>query len=72
MHIVLGLIVAFVLVALVARRRKTSRNCRWRAERSGDKGRLRKYTCAACGAEAFTASSGPPNLCKAETGSKPL
>ncbi len=67
MHIVVGLIVAFVIVALVARSRKTTRHCRWRADRSGDKGNLRKYICSACGAEAFTASSGPPETCKAKT-----
>ncbi len=64
MHILLGLLVAFVLVALYARRNRATRRCRWRADRSGDKGALRKYRCAACGAEAFSATGGPPRDCK--------
>lgn len=63
MHIVIGLIIAFVIIAIAARGRKTSRACRWRAEKSGDRGALRKYRCAACGAEAFTATRGTPNQC---------
>ncbi len=72
MHVVIGLIAAFVIVALVARRRKTTRNCRWRADKKGDKGSLRKYRCAACGGEAFTAKNGPPNKCVAENAPKSL
>jgi len=66
MHIVIGLIVAFVIVAIFARRNKLTRKCRWRADRTGDRGELRKYRCAACGAEAFTATDGPPRDCKSE------
>lgn len=64
MHIVIGLIIAFVVVALYARRNRAVRSCRWREDRSGDRGSLRKYTCATCGAEAFTATDGPPRNCK--------
>ncbi|SFB17850.1 hypothetical protein SAMN05421688_3441 [Poseidonocella pacifica] len=64
--VVIGLALAFVLIAIFSRR--GTRNCRWRAERSGDRGTLRKYRCAACGAEAFTATSGPPTDCKAGLG----
>ncbi|MEM9638022.1 MAG: hypothetical protein AAGA94_10285 [Pseudomonadota bacterium] len=64
MHIVIGLIIAFIVVAIVARRSRGTRRCRWREDRSGDRGSLRKYKCAACGAEAFTASKGPPDTCK--------
>ena len=61
--VILG-IIASVLVAWYAWRYRDVRSCRWRAERSGDKGALRKYRCVNCGAEAFTAASGPPRDCK--------
>lgn len=66
MLVVLGLIIAFILVAISARRNRGRRDCRWRADRSGDRGELRKYRCAACGAEAFTATTGPPEKCLAD------
>lgn len=64
MPIVIGLIIAFVIVAIYARRNRSVRHCRWRADRTGDRGSLRKYRCMACGAEAFTAKDGPPCECK--------
>lgn len=64
MHIVLGLILAFVIVALYARRNRGTRCCRWREDRRANRGTLRKYKCAACGAEVFTAQKGPPRDCK--------
>ncbi|WP_299403479.1 hypothetical protein [uncultured Roseobacter sp.] len=64
MHIVIGLIVAFIVVALYARRNRATRRCRWREDRTGDRGNLRKYKCATCGAEAYTAQKGPPRDCK--------
>lgn len=64
MHIILGLIIAFVVVAVVARRNRGTRQCRWRAERSGDRGTLHKYKCAFCGAEAYTSDNAPPKECK--------
>jgi hypothetical protein len=69
MHIVIGLLIAFVLVAVVARRNKATRKCRWREDRTGDRGALRKYRCAACGAEAFTSTPGPPKDCRASINS---
>ena len=63
MHIVLGLIIAFAIVLLVARGRKTTRQCRWRRDKSGDRGNLSKYRCAFCGEEAFTATADAPNKC---------
>ena len=63
MLVVVGLVIAFVLVAIYARRNRGRRNCRWREERSGNRGELRKYRCAACGAEAFTSTKGPPEKC---------
>jgi hypothetical protein len=72
MHIVLILLIVFAIMLWVARGRKTTRACRWRAEKSGDRGALRKYRCAACGEEAFTSTKGPPNTCKAGKGSGSL
>ncbi len=46
MHIVIGLVIAFIIVAIVARRNRDTRRCRWRADRTGDRGALRKYKCA--------------------------
>ncbi|UWR21678.1 hypothetical protein [Sulfitobacter sp. S190] len=68
MFMVIGLIVAFVIVAFYARKNRGMRQCRWRADRSGDRGSLRMYRCAFCGAEAFTATSGPPQNCKKSVG----
>ena len=67
MHILLGLLVAFVIVVIMTRSRRATRGCRWRAEKSGDMGSLRKYRCALCGAEAFTAKDGPPETCRDPT-----
>ncbi len=72
MLIALGFIIAVVIVGFYARRGAPTRNCRWRADRTGDKGSLRKYRCAACGAEAFTASDGPPDICKSAALPPPL
>jgi hypothetical protein len=52
------------VVAYLAWRNRGVRGCRWREDRTGDRGALRKYRCAACGAEAFTATKGPPQSCK--------
>lgn len=67
MHIIIGLLIAFVIVAFFARRNRATRNCRWREDHSGDRGGLRKYKCAACGAETFTSAKTPPRECKAHT-----
>jgi len=66
MHFLIALVVAVVLVAVFARRGRATRGCRWRADSSGDRGSLRKYNCTSCGAEAFTATNGPPDSCKAK------
>jgi hypothetical protein len=66
MHIVLGLIVAFFIVALYARRKKATRHCRWREDRSEDgAGLSRLYRCAACGATEVTNTGRPPQRCAA-------
>ncbi|MGB7241351.1 MAG: hypothetical protein WBC93_04590 [Sulfitobacter sp.] len=64
MHIIIGLIIAFIIVAIFARRGAATRKCRWRADRTGDRGALKKYRCAACGADGFTATGNPPIDCK--------
>jgi len=65
MHILLGLLIAFVVVAIFAKRMKGVRQCRWRRDATGDKGSLQRYTCVACGVEAFTATGKAPDQCKA-------
>ena len=64
MHILLGLLIAFVIVVLLTRSRRETRACRWREDRSGNRGSLRKYQCMACGAEVYTAKDGPPDTCR--------
>lgn len=60
------------VVAYLAWRNRGIRSCRWRADTTGNKGSLRMYRCAACGAEAFTASKGPPQSCKKGLGASSL
>lgn len=64
MLIIAGFILAFVLILVFSNR--ATRNCRWRAERSGDCEGRRKYRCATCGAEAFTETGQPPRVCLAD------
>lgn len=70
--LLLALPIVVIVVAYLAWRNRAVRGCRWRADLSGDKGALRKYRCAACGAEAFTASEGPPQTCKRGLGNSVL
>lgn len=63
MHIVLGLLVAFVMVAFFVWRNKDTRSCRWRADHTGDKDGKFKYRCMACGAEGFSDTDAPPKIC---------
>jgi hypothetical protein len=63
MHIILGLVIAFIVVAIVARRNHGTRQCRWRADRSGNRGALCRYRCAFCGAATFTSDGKPPKVC---------
>ena len=56
--------IIFGVVVCLAWRSRDVRGCRWRESRIGDKGSLRMYRCVACGAEAFTATKGPPLSCK--------
>ena len=63
MLVVVGLIVAFVLVAIYARRE--TRGCRWREYRAGGCDLRRRWHCVACGAEVFTSDAAPPKVCHA-------
>jgi hypothetical protein len=60
MVVVVGLIIAFVLVAIFARR--GMRMCRWRMDKTQDRDGLRFFRCAACGAEDWT-DGAPPRHC---------
>lgn len=68
----LALPIVVGVVAYLAWRNRAVRGCRWREDRSGNKGSLRMYCCAACGAEAFTAIKGTPQTCKRGLGNSPL
>lgn len=61
MHIVIGLIIAFALIALLSNRK--TRGCRWRMDRARNQDGKTYYFCAACGAEDFTADGKPPKIC---------
>jgi len=61
MAVVIGLVIAFVLVAVFAGR--GTRACRWRALRRGADGAIAKYRCAACGAEVVTSDGRTPRRC---------
>lgn len=63
MIVIAGLILAFVLLLIFGRR--GTRNCRWRADRAGDRDGLALYRCAFCGAETLTATGKPPVICLA-------
>lgn len=64
MFIVLGLLAAFLLVLIFSNR--STRQCKWRADRRGDNAGLSLFRCAVCGAECFTSDRQPPKLCQAE------
>jgi hypothetical protein len=70
--LILAFPIVVIVVAYLAWRNREVRDCRWRADNTGNKGALRKYRCTACGAEAFTASKGPPQSCKKGLGSSSL
>jgi hypothetical protein len=62
--VIVGLILAFVLIVIFANRR--TRGCRWREDRRADRDGMRKFRCAACGAETFTMTGKPPLDCLAD------
>jgi hypothetical protein len=63
MLVVIGLIVAFVLVAVFSNRR--TRLCRWRERRGPDDS---TWTCVHCGATARGRRGEPPTLCLKDRG----
>jgi hypothetical protein len=63
MLVVVGLIIAFVLVAIYSRRE--TRVCRWREQRQGDEASRTRWRCAACGAELVTPYGELPKVCLA-------
>lgn len=62
MHIVIGLILTFVVMALLSKRR--TRRCRWRMDRSQSREGQTYFKCMACGAEAFQPDASPPDVCR--------
>ncbi|MET4102875.1 hypothetical protein ABIE58_002311 [Roseovarius sp. MBR-78] len=61
MIVVVGLIVAFILVAVFSNR--ATRGCRWREYRVGGCDLRVRWHCVACGAEVFTSGGGAPTVC---------
>jgi hypothetical protein len=61
--VVVGLIIAFVLVALCSNR--ATRGCRWREYRASGCDLRVRWQCAACGAEVFTSDGAAPKVCHA-------
>ena len=61
MIVIVGLLVAFVLLAIYAR--PGTRGCRWRADRTRDVEGRSFYACAACGAQVLRADGKPPKTC---------
>ncbi|MDP5335743.1 MAG: hypothetical protein NWT12_14140 [Paracoccaceae bacterium] len=62
MLIPIGLIIAFVLIAVFARR--GMRLCRWRMDRARDRDGLQFFRCAACGAEVLVPAGKTPQDCR--------
>ncbi|MDW4499078.1 hypothetical protein R5H30_13865 [Sulfitobacter sp. D35] len=69
MPVLLILLLVGVLAYLYWRHTRTTltRDCRWRADRSRDKGSLHFHRCASCGAEVYTAGDGAPRDCRRGT-----
>ena len=61
MVVVAGLIIAFILVAVFARR--GMRMCRWRMDRTQDRDGMQFFRCAACGAEVLVPQGKMPQDC---------
>lgn len=62
MIVIIGLVLAFILIVIFSNRR--TRQCRWREDRAGDSDGMKKFRCAACGAQAFTDTGRPPVICQ--------
>lgn len=63
MHIVIGLLIAFLCVVFYAWRYGETRACRWRADRARDSDGQHFYRCAQCGAESLSPKDRPPDKC---------
>ncbi|MFU8865366.1 MAG: hypothetical protein ACNA7O_15755 [Rhodobacterales bacterium] len=63
MLVIVGLFVAFVLVAIFAKR--GTRGCRWRMDKTRDRDGKRYFRCAACGAEELVPIGKSPQDCRA-------
>ncbi|TKZ22439.1 hypothetical protein FAP39_00780 [Shimia litoralis] len=61
MHILIGLVIALVLVAVLSNRK--TRNCRWRADRSRNVDDQHFHICMSCGATCLTQSPKSPQEC---------
>ncbi len=58
MIVVIGLVVAFILIAVFSNRR--TRTCRWREYPGSDESR---WVCVFCGAETSAPRGKPPRIC---------
>lgn len=61
MHILIGLLLAFVLIAIFSNRK--TRGCRWRLDRARNENGQQFHICMACGAQCFTKDSTAPKTC---------
>jgi hypothetical protein len=62
MHIILGLALGIVFVAILSKREM--RNCRWRRNSRRDRSGEIYWMCAYCGAELFQKSEQLPKTCE--------
>lgn len=58
---IVGLVAAFILVAVFSNR--ATRQCRWRARRGSGGDKTHEFKCMACGAETVTRDGKPPRTC---------
>lgn len=59
-----GVLVFLLMWWLIVRRPRRKSDCKWRRDKAGHRASLTKWTCKSCGAEAFSATTKPPNDCK--------
>lgn len=68
MIFIVGLIVAFVLIAIFSNRE--TRQCRWREYRVSGCDLRTRWRCVACGAEVMGEPGQPPRTCQRPGGSR--
>lgn len=66
MHILIGLLLAFLLIAIFSNRK--TRGCRWRMDKDRDEGDQRFFICMACGQTCLTSDGKMPRVCKKDPG----